>query len=324
MIEIQSNSKSGFYQNFNVKFYAKILIAIALLYFLINYIHYDEIIAAINQSDKELLLFVFFLSFLNIYLQFLKWRVVCNSLLNIKDDKKIWLSLFYGFSGGIATPIRVGEYVGRTLPFENVSMMKITVATFLEKFASLFLVLIFGGIAGIIFIDKYYDMVYSLPLIILVVGLVLIIFALLQGYNVINDFVKRLSLRFAFFNKLFEEISYIKKLGISAFGNLLLYSFLFYLIYIFQYALLVKAFNQGGNLLYYFWAGTIVMFAKSFLSFISFADLGIRESASVFILSKMGFSKAIGFNAAIFLFLFNLLIPSIIGFILLFKRDKIH
>jgi len=322
MKKIVTNSESGFYQNFNIKFYAKILIAVALLYFLITYIHFDEIIAAFQHSDKELILFVFFLSFLNIYLQFVKWKVVCNSLLNINDEKKIWLSLFYGFSGGIATPVRVGEYVGRTLPFENVNIVKITIATFLEKFASLFLVLIFGGLASILFIDKYFEIVYSIPFIIFVVGLILIIIALVQGYNLVGNTIAYLSQRFLFFKKLVEELSYVKELGSVALRKLLLYSFLFYSVYILQYALLVKAFNQGGDLLYFIWAGTIVMFAKSFLSFISFADLGIRESASVFILSKMGFAKAIGFNAAIFLFLFNLLIPAILGLFLLFQKDK--
>jgi uncharacterized membrane protein YbhN (UPF0104 family) len=324
MQNIEPKVYKSTFQNNRFKFFAKILIAIALLYFLINYIHYDEIIAAINQSDKELLLLVFLLSFLNIYLQFLKWKVVCNSLLNINDDKRIWLSLFYGFSGGIATPVRVGEYVGRTIPFEEKNIMQITIATFLEKFASLFLVLILGGIAGIVFIDKYYNLAYSIPLIIFIIGLALIVVALLQGYNLISNFIKMLSLRFPFFNKLIEEVSYVKKLGSVALKKLLLYSFLFYAVYILQYAILVKAFNQGGNLLVFIWVGTMVMFSKSFLSFISFADLGIRESASVFILSKMGFAKAIGFNAAIFLFFFNLLIPSVIGLILLFKKNKTY
>jgi len=309
-------------QKNNFKLIAKIIIAIALMYFLITYIHFDEIILALENANKEIIAFVFVLSFLNIYMQFLKWKVMCSSLLNIKDDNKIWLSLFYGFSGGIATPIRVGEYVGRAIPFENTSLVKVTVSTILEKFASLFLVLILGGIAGVYFINKYYTLLYAVPVIILVVGLGLIVIALVKGYNLISNFLNKLAYRYNFFEKLINELKLLKQLGRVSFYKLLMYSFLFYAVYIFQYALLALAFSQDGDLLHFIWAGTLVMFTKSFLSFISFADIGIRESASVFILNKMGFAKAIGFNAAIFLFLFNLLIPSIIGLVLLFKKDK--
>ncbi|MCB0748407.1 MAG: flippase-like domain-containing protein, partial [Ignavibacteriae bacterium] len=138
-----------------LKLLAKIFIAVVLLYYLVDYVNYEEIIIALKKSDKQLIILVFLLSFLNIYLQFIKWKVVCNSLIGVFDDNKIWLSLFYGFSGGIATPIRIGEYVGRKLPFENTTLMKVSIATMIEKFASLFLVLIIGGIGGAIFLSKY-------------------------------------------------------------------------------------------------------------------------------------------------------------------------
>ncbi len=311
-------------QKSNFKLIAKIVIALALMYFLINYIHFDEIISALENANKELVFFVFMLSFLNVYLQFLKWKVMCNSLLNVHDDNKIWRSLFYGFSGGIATPIRVGEYVGRAIPFENANLVKVTISTILEKFASLFLVLILGGISGVYFIDKYYSLIYAVPVIILVIGLALIVVALIKGYNLISNFLKGMANKYNFFEKLLDEVKLLKQLGKTSLNKLLVYSFLFYAVYILQYALLVMAFSNSDELLHFIWAGTLVMFAKSFLSFISFADLGIRESVSVFVLTKMGFAKAVGFNAAIFLFLFNLLIPSIIGLFLLFKKDKIE
>ncbi|MCP5063650.1 MAG: flippase-like domain-containing protein [Ignavibacteriae bacterium] len=324
MQNLQTNISQPTKQKSNFKLIAKIIIALALMYFLINYVHFDEIILALENANKEIIFVVFLLSFVNVYLQFLKWKVMCNSLLNIKNDNKIWYSLFYGFSGGIATPIRVGEYVGRAIPFENASLVKVTISTILEKFASLFLVLLLGGTAGIYFLDKYYSFIYAVPVVILVVGLGLIVVALIKGYNLISDFLKGLADRYSFFDKLLSELKLLKQLGKTSLNKLLFYSFLFYTVYILQYALLAMSFSDSGNLLYFIWAGTLVMFAKSFLSFISFADLGIRETASVFVLNKMGFAKAVGFNAAIFLFLFNLLIPSIIGLFLLFKKDKVE
>jgi uncharacterized membrane protein YbhN (UPF0104 family) len=51
---------------------------------------------------------------------------------------------------------------------------------------------------------------------------------------------------------------------------------------------------------------------------ISFGDLGVRETATVFFVSLIGGQKTTGFNASILIFLINLAFPSFIGFLLLF------
>ncbi|MFZ1292379.1 MAG: lysylphosphatidylglycerol synthase domain-containing protein [Melioribacteraceae bacterium] len=305
-----------------IKLFAKISIAVILLVYLVEYVNYNAIIIAIKKSNKLIIGIVFLLSILNVYMQFLKWEIVCNSLLGVKDKKKIWLSLFYGFSGGIATPVRIGEYIGRKLAFENTGLMKVTIATVIEKFTSLILVLFTGSITSILFLYNYFSFkLAALALTVFILALVSIYY-FVKGIKHSNKIISYLKEKFLFFKNLFVELRYVKEIGRESLKKLITYSIFFYFLYIFQYALLVLAFNNSGNLIYAFWAGTLVMFVKSVLSFISFADLGIRESSSVFVLTKMGMQKAVGFNSAIFLFLFNLLIPSIIGLFLLIKKNK--
>jgi uncharacterized membrane protein YbhN (UPF0104 family) len=62
------------------------------------------------------------------------------------------------------------------------------------------------------------------------------------------------------------------------------------------------------------------MFTKTFFPAISLSELGIREGVSVFFLGQMGVDAASAFNAALFLFFINILIPSLIGSVLLFKK----
>lgn len=259
--------------------------------------------------------------FLNIYLQFLKWQVVCIALLNENDNSKIWKSLFYGFSAGIITPVRVGEYLGRKLAFDNVGMLKVTIATIIEKFASLVIVLVFGGLASIYFISEYYLFYYSIPIILFLFILISIAFMIIKGYSFTSKILNNLAANIIFFKNLKTELSYAKQIGSQSIKLLIYYSLLFYIVIIFQYAFLAIAFDSEGQFLNFLLAGIIIFFVKSILSFLSFADLGIRESTSVFLLNKMGYSAAVGFNSAIFLFLFNLLIPSVIGMILLLKKD---
>lgn len=313
---IKSDSKKRY------KLLFKIAITIAILFYLVNYISYEEILLAIKRANKYYLFVVFLLMFLNIYLQFLKWRVVCNSLLKVNDDVKIWKSLFYGFSAGIVTPVRVGEYLGRKLAIEEVSLLRITISTIIEKFASLFIVLFVGGITSAFFIYSYYSPIYAFPLLLFPLGIIVLVSLIYKGYNFSSNTVSNLAEKFEFFKNIKLELSYVREVGHESVKKLLNYSFIFYIVLILQYALLAKAFDQTGDIFLFLVSGTIVMFVKSIFSFLSFADLGIRESTSVFLIDKMGYSQAVGFNSAIFLFLFNLLIPALIGLFLLLKHEK--
>jgi uncharacterized membrane protein YbhN (UPF0104 family) len=302
--------------------FIKLGISIALLYYLVEIVSYQQIYTAFIESNKIFIFSVFFLMFLNIYLQFLKWRVVCRSLLKIHDNKKILKSLFYGFSAGIITPVRVGEYLGRKLAFDETSLVKVTLSTIVEKFASLFIVLIVGGITSMIFLIHHYSLFYALPIFLLIIGIVVLALMLLNGYNFSTDIFDKLTHKYEFFKNLKLELIYLKNLDRSTAVLLFRYSILFFVIVILQYALLAKAFYQNGDILILLGAGSIILFVKSFLSFLSFADLGIRETTSVFLLDKIGYTGAVGFNSAIFLFVFNLLIPSVVGMFLLLKYEK--
>jgi len=64
------------------------------------------------------------------------------------------------------------------------------------------------------------------------------------------------------------------------------------------------------------------MFAKTIIPPVSLGELGIREGASIFFITALGESASVGFNASIFLFFINVLIPSLIGLILLLKKNN--
>ena len=63
------------------------------------------------------------------------------------------------------------------------------------------------------------------------------------------------------------------------------------------------------------------MFAKTIIPPVSFGELGIREGASVFFITQMGEVASVGFNASIFLFMINLVIPAIIGVGMFLKKN---
>ena len=297
-------------------FSLKILIALGLLLFIIYAVNVQKIINAFNQADKFILFLASLLAILNVYFQYLKWKLVCNNLLNERDKKKIILSLFYGFSAGSFTPARIGEYFGRAILFSERPLIQITAATVIDKLFTLIVVIVLGSISMLFYLK------FSFIFIILSVILSGIIIALImkKGSSISeNRFFKKL-VRFKIISSLYTKLSFMRNVDKSFSLKLLFLSILFYVCFIAQFALLVSAFSLHANFINYLWAGGLVMFVKSVIPPISLGELGIREGVSVYFVKQLGENAAVGFNASISLFLINILLPALIGLILLLKR----
>ena len=302
----------------------KLIIAAGLLIYIINRVRLDEILTAIKGADVLFILGAFLLSFLNIYLQYWKWKVVCKSVLGVSDRKKILTSLFYGISAGSFTPARIGEYFGRAMLFRHKSISEITVATFIDKIIPLIVIAFTGALASIIFIQFYYKVTIFLTVSLFIFVFVLayiFIYLLLNPSIWKNAIIRKISLsnRFSF---LVEKRSLFKRINKNIIYQIVFISFLFFACMLLQYVLLVSAFSHHTHFFNYLWAGILMFFSKSIIPPVTIGDLGVREGASVFFISMMGENGSMGFNAAIFLFLINILIPAIIGMFLLFQKNN--
>lgn len=301
----------------------KLLIAAGLLAFIISKIHPSEILSAVESANPTLIGVAFLLLFVNIYLQFLKWKIVCGRILGVSDNKTILISLFHGLTAGSFTPARVGEYFGRAMAFRDKPFMQVTVATVVDKFFLLLVVALAGAVSSVMFLHYYYNL--SLPA---TTGLLLLVAAVL--YLLVYVFRHPGLWNNPLFDNLpvsgkissfLEKLSVIKNLDMKFSIKLGAVTGLFYICIIAQYVILAAAFSNHMDPLHFAWAGMLVMFAKSIVPPVAIADLGVREGASVFFLAKFGEIKSVGFNSSIFMFLINILIPAIIGLFFLLKKN---
>ena len=304
---------------------AKILISAGLLYYLISSVEYNQIILALKEANIAIIGIVIFLGVVNIFLQYSKWRLTCVEVLEVKDRLKIFRSLFYGFSAGIITPLRIGEYFGRGIEFRDKSLVQVTVATLIDKFFPLLMVASLGSISSLFFIYFYYNV--SIYIVLSLFILIFTFFYLLIILLLSNKFWN--SILFSKLNSSVKLKPFLEKLRIfesldrTYFFKMLVISFLFYSCFLIQYALLVAAFSNHFDFIHYLWAANLIMFTKTIIPPISFGELGIREGASVYFLTQIGETASVGFNASIFLFIINLLVPALIGVgMFLRKNDK--
>jgi uncharacterized protein (TIRG00374 family) len=301
----------------------KILIASGLLIYVITSVNLQEILEAIKQANVYFIVSAFLLSFLNIYLQYYKWKITANAILQEHHKSKIWLSLFYGFSAGVFTPARIGEYFGRAIVFKNKSLLQVTLATLLDKIFLLIIVAFFGSISSILFIHYHYHVTVYLTTALFVLLFALFYFIVLLIFNDKfwdNVLFARLS-NSTKLHWVLEKIKVFRNLDNKYVTKMFAISSIFYACFLIQYAFLVAAFSNHNQFINYFWAGNLMMFAKTIIPPVSLGELGIREGASVFFITQLGESASTGFNASIFLFFINVLIPSLIGLTLLLKKS---
>lgn len=304
-------------------FFLKFLIAFGLLYYIITTINPGEILSALNGADSLLVITAFLLSFLNLYLQFWKWKMTCNLLLNEKSKSKIGISLFHGIAAGVFTPARVGEYFGRAIIFKDKPVYKVALATLLDKFFPLLIVAFFGSISSIIFIHFEYEITQfiTLSLFLVVFSLFYVFFILMLNEKFWQSIIFSKLRKSEKLNYVLDKLKDFKDLDKKYLIKMIVISFLFYICFLVQYAVLVSAFSGSSDFIKYLWAGNLVMFAKTIIPPVSVGELGIREGASIYFVSRLGDLPSAGFNASIFLFLFNILLPSIIGLLLLIKKS---
>lgn len=302
---------------------AKFTIAVTLIYFLVTHLNPSQIYSDMKKANKLLISFALLLLGLNVYLQYVKWELICKQVLGVTDKRKIWLSLFYGFSAGISTPMRLGEYVGRAIPFKDKNLLEITFATFVDKIFPIFMVLFIGSVATIIFLHYYFNVaVYVTVSLFLVIFISLYLLLLIFSDSDFWDsyLYKKVS-NIKIFNKYIEKFQILKKVNKVTLRKVTVYSFLFYLTYIFQFAILFYAFSGSFDFVNYIWIGSMVMFAKKFISFLTFGDLGIREATAVYFAGLIGISETAAFNASIIIFVINLVLPSLVGLFLFLRRN---
>ncbi len=302
---------------------AKILIGVGLIVFLVYYLEPDKIYQTYKEASKGLLFIAFLLLPLNLYLQYYKWGLLSKKYFGIKENSKIWRSLFYGISGGIFTPMKSGEYFARALPYKNIKILDVILATLVDKLIPIFFVVLIGGTFFIVFLKSIIGFSVLVTLLLIIVYKVSILFPLylLFGNGKMSASITNWLKGKKFSAKILDRIAFLKEMDGRTRVRLVVTSLLYHLTFTTQMALLLSAFSGELNYPLFFFAANLIIFAQIVIPPIALGEVGVREGASVYFLQNLGFAGTVGFNAALSLFFINLLIPSVVGFLLLLRRE---
>ncbi|MFC1492524.1 lysylphosphatidylglycerol synthase transmembrane domain-containing protein [candidate division KSB1 bacterium] len=302
-------------------YYLKIFLSVFFLYYVIFYIDMDRIIDTFGQADIRFLLLSFILLIPNIFLQWYKWhyliKIPLKTVARMITLRTFLISMYFG----LLTPGKLGEY-GRAflLPYNPKSAL--LGFTVLDK-AYNYIVIFISGIIAVYYIFSGYLDEHRIVNSVFAVFVALVAFLII--YCVINPgkvYLKLKTLNDNYFNKEYISnfIFCLDRVTLSMNLKMLLLSGLFVFIYIMQFYFLVLAFGSV-EFLPGFESLNLVIFINTFIP-LFFGNLGLREGAAVYLLSRFGVESGAAFNAGLILFIINLLIPAVIGYIVFLKQKN--
>lgn len=307
-----------------ITFFLKFILAGGLLYFLLIKLDHKEIYNLFLKVDSFYLSFAVLLLIANLGLRYTKWYLVSHYFFSGIGFKEVITSFFYGLVGNLSIPMNMGEYVGRTTVLKKYGSLKVILATAIDSYSSIILLVFFGSLAGAYYLYKVTEIsIYNFIIItsILVILMILLILAWQKKRSVLSFIKQKFGERTIFTNAK-KYFGMIYELDDKLLRSMFFLSALGIVVYLSQFVLLMFAFGADLSAINLYWIALLVMFSKAVIPPVTFGELGIREGVAVYFSKSFALSASIGFSAAFSLFIINIILPAVIGLFFFFRKSK--
>ncbi len=279
-----------------------------------------QFIYILNKDSYTDLIFVILLMPLNWSIDALKWQFLIVKL----EKVSFWLSLkavFLGITVSIFTPNRIGEFGGRVFCLQYADRIKAVLVTVFGNLSQLVATVIFGLLAL-----WYFTLHFSIPVFadffdnsILVFGICLLLISSLL-YVLFN--ISKLSVvlsKWKFLKKYEDYWSVFSKYSFSEILIVLLASISRYLVYSFQFYLLIRFVNIDVTFIESLTMSALTFLSMSVIPTIALTEIGVRGSVAIYFFGFLS-ENVIGIMTAAFtLWIINLVIPALIGTLFVYQ-----
>lgn len=243
----------------------------------------------------------------NLWMEFLKWKIITNPL-NV-EAKLVKNAFWAGVASGFMSPNGWGNFLGRLIYFQKRQTIYIIFSTALANLSQLVPTLLFGLFAVFLKYGRMNSLWISAS------GAALLILLI---YFFVDYLLPKNRSRYLFVRRLQSIRGRYQNLK----WPFLAYSSIRFLVFSVQYALLFVTFGYGD-----FWfLITQIWLIYLFTSFVPSLWSGkvlIRETAALFVFAKTSVSVPDVIVCSIFIYLINIALPAFMSsFIWLPKRKK--
>lgn len=288
-------------------FLAKLLIVGGALYFIYNQLvnneklDWNQFLELLDRKKSFFgIAFILFLSFLNRFLEILKWQNLAQKIHPISLSKATE-QVLAALTAGLFTPNGIGEYAGKALYFPKKDTGEVIFLNLICNGIQMILS-IFFGLIGLLILGYW---LYVGVLIGVVLSISLILFLLkkitIKGYSLSQFFDKINALP----KKMHRKNSYLAVLRYLTFSH--------------QYYFLFLAFDV--DLPYFTLMGTIAAtyFIASSLPTFQFFDFAVKGGVAVYFFGLLGINEWIVVFISMLMWFLNIVLPVLIGSIYVFR-----
>jgi uncharacterized membrane protein YbhN (UPF0104 family) len=316
----------------------KLLIFIITAYFLYDQIFYKRDIETLLSNYQiwneqkyfyPLLFTVIALIFVNLGIEAAKWKLLMTKLENIS-----FLNAYKAVLTGIATsmflPNRTGDYLGRVFVLKKANRIQATLSTILGSLAQFITTIIFGLIAVVILFPQTYPLTFPLHLwlyvgiiLIALTVIVLLIFIYVE-FSAFTVIIKSITGKeYQKIKKYAEVFSWYSSHDLF---KILGMSILRYLVFSFQFFLLLITFGIEINYFHAMVLIGMVYLIMTIIPTIALSELGVRGSVSLYVFKPWLINNgawtaqsSLGIlSATTSLWLFNIALPAVLGVFFIF------
>lgn len=293
----------------------KLLIVGAAFYFIYNQLmqndqlDWDKFINLIKSKQSfGSFAFILLLTFLNRFLEILKWQNLVSVIRKITVGEAS-RQVLGALTAAIFTPNGIGEYAGKALFFEKSQTKKIVFLNLICNGIQMILTVIFG-LFGLLYFNASFQVITPQS--------VLILFGILVVIIVLLFLAKRLTIKGYSIEKLIHKINEIPK---TVHQKNVLLAIARYLVFSHQYYILFLLFDV--DLPYWLLMATItsVYFLASSLPTFQFLDFAVKGSVALYFFGLLGVNEWIVVFISTLMWFLNVVLPVVIGsyFVLNFK-----
>jgi uncharacterized membrane protein YbhN (UPF0104 family) len=252
---------------------------------------------------------IILLTFLNRFLEILKWKALANTLQPVSLGQSA-AQVLAAVTAAIFTPNGLGEYAAKALYYKKQDTKEIVFLNLVCNGVQMIIATL-AGLAGLVSFNFIYSVIPNILLLAIIAGIAIVALIVFASRNIT---VKGYSLQ-----KLFEKINVLPK---NVHRKNMALALFRYLSIVNQHYLLFLLF--GVNIPYPVMMAAItgIYFLGSALPNFTFIDFAVRGSVAVYFFGIIGVNEWIVVLAATLQWLLNVVLPVVAGsyFVLTFKR----
>lgn len=255
---------------------------------------------------------------INYLLEAFKWFLLVNQFEKHSFANAL-KGVLTGLTAGLVTPARIGDYFGKMMYIKAENNWKAVGANFTASIAQNLVTLILGSVGLILYSDKFLNVEHQKILIGISLFLGFLLFFLYYRLDIALSLSQYLPSS-KWLTGVRKAIQVMVDIGKKQLHLVLMISLLRYLVFLGQYTLLILFWDFEMSLLIPA-SVSVIYLLQSLLPFPPLMGFFVRSEIALIILQEVNENTWLILSAAINIWTINLLLPSLVGLLFLYRTN---